>query len=33
MIKYILAALMLGGVAGYLDANWATVVNSVWVSD
>ena len=33
MIKYILAALMLGGIAGYLDANWATVVNSVWVSD
>jgi uncharacterized membrane protein YbjE (DUF340 family) len=33
MIKYILAALMLGGVAGYLDANWTNVVNSAWVSD
>jgi uncharacterized membrane protein YbjE (DUF340 family) len=33
MIKYILAALMLGGIAGYLNANWAAVVNSVWVSD
>lgn len=33
MIKYILAALVLGGVAGYLNANWATVVDSVWVSD
>ena len=33
MIKYILAALIFGGVAGYLDANWAAVVNSVWVSD
>jgi uncharacterized membrane protein YbjE (DUF340 family) len=33
MIKYLLAALMLGGIAGYLDTNWATIVNSVWVSD
>jgi uncharacterized membrane protein YbjE (DUF340 family) len=33
MIKYILAALTLGGIAGYLNANWAAVVNSVWVSD
>jgi uncharacterized membrane protein YbjE (DUF340 family) len=33
MIKYILATLLLGGVAGYLDANWASVVNSAWVSD
>ncbi|HVP16604.1 MAG TPA: lysine exporter LysO family protein [candidate division Zixibacteria bacterium] len=33
MIKYILAALILGGVAGYLDVNWATVVSSVWISD
>lgn len=33
MIKYIIAALLLGGLAGYLDANWASVVSSVWVSD
>jgi len=33
MIKYILTALVLGGVAGYLNANWATVVDSFWVSD
>jgi uncharacterized membrane protein YbjE (DUF340 family) len=33
MIKYILAALVFGGVAGYLNANWVTVVDSVWVSD
>ena len=33
MIKYIIAALLLGGLAGYLDANWASAVSSVWVSD
>jgi uncharacterized membrane protein YbjE (DUF340 family) len=33
MIKYILVALLLGGVAGYLNANWASVVSSAWVSD
>jgi uncharacterized membrane protein YbjE (DUF340 family) len=33
MIKYIIAALLLGGVAGYLNANWASIVSSVWVSD
>ena len=33
MIKYIIVALLLGGLAGYLDANWASVVSSVWVSD
>ena len=33
MIKYIIAALLLGGVAGYLNANWSSVVSSVWVSD
>jgi uncharacterized membrane protein YbjE (DUF340 family) len=33
MIKYILVALILGGAAGYLDANWTNVVNSAWVSD
>jgi uncharacterized membrane protein YbjE (DUF340 family) len=33
MIKFIIAALLLGGVAGYLNANWASVVSSIWVSD
>jgi uncharacterized membrane protein YbjE (DUF340 family) len=33
MIKHIIAALLLGGVAGYLNANWASIVSSVWVSD
>jgi len=33
MIKYIIAALLLGGVAGYLNANWSSIVSSVWVSD
>jgi uncharacterized membrane protein YbjE (DUF340 family) len=33
MIKYIIAALLLGGVAGYLNANWSSIVISVWVSD
>lgn len=33
MIKYIIAALLLGGVAGYLNANWASIISSVWVSD
>lgn len=33
MIKYILVALLLGGVAGYLNANWTSIVSSVWVSD
>jgi len=33
MIKYILAALILGVFLGYLNANWVTVINSLWVSD
>jgi len=33
MIKYIIAALLLGGLPGYLDANLASAVSSVWVSD
>jgi uncharacterized membrane protein YbjE (DUF340 family) len=33
MIKHIIAALLLGGVAGYLNANWSSIVSSVWVSD
>lgn len=33
MIKYIVAALLIGGASGYLNANWANIVNSVWVSD
>lgn len=26
-------ALLLGGVAGYLNANWSSIVKSVWISD
>jgi uncharacterized membrane protein YbjE (DUF340 family) len=33
MIKYILSALVLGGIAGYLNANWANLFSSFWVSD
>jgi len=33
MIKYIVAALLIGGTLGYLNANWANIVRSVWVSD
>jgi uncharacterized membrane protein YbjE (DUF340 family) len=33
LIKYIIAALLLGGAAGYLNANRASFVSSVWVSD
>jgi uncharacterized membrane protein YbjE (DUF340 family) len=33
MIKFIITALLLGGVAGYLNANWVSVVSSIWVSD
>ena len=33
MIKYILLVLALGGAAGYLNSNWARVVENVWVSD
>lgn len=33
MIKYIITALLLGGAAGYLNANRASFVSSVWVSD
>jgi uncharacterized membrane protein YbjE (DUF340 family) len=33
LIKHILLALALGGVAGYVNSNWATVVENAWVSD
>jgi uncharacterized membrane protein YbjE (DUF340 family) len=33
LIKYILASLLFGGFAGYLNANWSSVIRSVWVSD
>ncbi len=33
MIKYILLVLALGGAAGYLNSNWARVVENAWVSD
>jgi uncharacterized membrane protein YbjE (DUF340 family) len=33
LIKYIIAALLLGGATGYLNANRASFVSSVWVSD
>ena len=33
MIKYIIAALLLGGAAGYLNVNRASFVSSIWVSD
>lgn len=33
MIKYILAALLLGAFAGYANENWHNIINSVWVSD
>lgn len=33
MIKCILLVLALGGAAGYLNSNWAKVVDNVWVSD
>jgi uncharacterized membrane protein YbjE (DUF340 family) len=33
VIKYILAALMIGGVAGYLNNNWGNAAGGVWVSD
>lgn len=33
MIKYIIAALLLGGFAGYLNSSLGSVVKSVWVSD
>lgn len=33
MIKYILAALLLGAFAGYTNENWHNIINSVWVSD
>ncbi len=32
MIKYILAALGLGGVAGYLNNNYVNLINNSWVS-
>lgn len=32
MIKYILLTLLLGGVAGYLNSNWATVIEGKWIS-
>lgn len=33
MIQYILLALLLGGVAGYLNSNWATLIENKWISD
>ncbi len=33
MIKYILLVLVLGGTVGYLNSNWAEVVENAWVSD
>ena len=33
MIKFILTALFLGALAGYLNANWTSIINNVWVSD
>lgn len=33
MIKHILLVLALGGAAGYLNSNWARVVENAWVSD
>jgi uncharacterized membrane protein YbjE (DUF340 family) len=33
MIKYILLVLALGGAAGYLNSNWAKLVDNAWVSD
>ena len=33
MIKYILAVLLVGSIAGFLNNNWAKVVENVWISD
>jgi len=33
MIKYIVAVLLLGGVAGYFNTSWKSVVSGLWVSD
>ena len=33
MIKYILVALVLGAVAGYVNSNWGNAVAGFWVSD
>jgi uncharacterized membrane protein YbjE (DUF340 family) len=33
MIKYIVPVLVIGGILGYLNANWVTVVDSTWFSD
>jgi len=33
MIKYVVTALVAGGVAGYLNSNWGYVAGDVWVSD
>lgn len=33
MIRYIILALLLGGIAGYLNTNWKNVVGNVWISD
>jgi uncharacterized membrane protein YbjE (DUF340 family) len=33
VIKYIIAALFFGALAGYANANWTSIINSAWVSD
>jgi uncharacterized membrane protein YbjE (DUF340 family) len=33
LIKYILLALLLGSVAGYLNSNWTTVMDGKWISN
>jgi uncharacterized membrane protein YbjE (DUF340 family) len=33
LIKYVVAVLLVGSIAGYLNNNWARVIENTWISD